>query len=76
MTKLNYLFEMGLLKGILIYKGYKIGVLLNYYRDYVKLTELSKNLSIDELNFIMERVKEKLIDMMQKGIYPRDLKEV
>lgn len=74
-SKLNYLFEIGLLKGILIYNGYKIGVLLNYYKDYAKLTEISKNLSIDKLNFVMERVRERLDDMMQSGIYPRDLKE-
>ncbi len=73
--KFDYLFKIGLLKGILIYNEYKIGVLLNYYKDYVKLTEISKRLSIDSLNFVMEKVKEKLDDMMKSGIYPRDLKE-
>lgn len=74
-AKLQYLFEIGLLKGILVYKGYKIGVLLNYYRDYDKLTNLSKKLSVDDLYFVMKSIKLKLTDMMNKGLFPRDLKE-
>lgn len=74
-SKMKYLFEIGLLKGVLTYNGYKIGVLLNYYKDYTELAEISNNLSIDSLHFVMEKIKEKLKDMMQNGIFPRDLKE-
>lgn len=73
--KLKYLFDIGLIKGILTYKGYKIGILLNYYRDYTNLNKISKNLSIDSLQIVMKRIKEKLEEMMQNGVFPRDLKE-
>lgn len=74
-SKLKYLSEIGLVKGILMYKGYKVGVLLNYYRDYSKLSDVAKALSEDVLRVVMARIKEKLMEMMQHGILPRDIKE-
>ncbi len=73
--KLQYLFKIGLLKGILMYNGYKIGVLLNYYKDYLKLTDVSHELSSDSLKFLMESIRSKLEELMQNGVFPRDLKE-
>ena len=74
-SKLKYLSEIGLVKGILMYNGYMVGVLLNYYRDYSKLSDVAKSLSGDVLRSLMARIKEKLIEMMQHGILPRDIKE-
>lgn len=74
-SKLRYLSEIGLVKGILMYNGYMVGVLLNYYRDYSKLSDVAKSLSGDVLRSLMARIKEKLIEMIQHGILPRDIKE-
>lgn len=74
-SKLKYLSEIGLVKGILMYKGYMVGVLLNYYRDYSKLSDVAKGLSGDVLCSLMARIKERLVEMIQHGILPSDIKE-
>lgn len=73
--KLQYLYEINLVKGILFYKNYKIGVLLNYYKDYSRLTDMVNKLNFDDLYFVVECIKFKLEEMMQNGLFLLDLRE-
>ena len=73
--KLQYLSDIGLLKGIVTYDDYKIGILMQYYKDYSRLTKFQENISPSELEFVMEKVQTELQSMMIEGLYPMDLKE-
>ena len=74
--KLQYLYEIGLVKGIIFYKEYKIGVLLNdYYKEYSELAQIKRNLDFKSLLFVMEIIEGKLEEIMKNGIFPGDLKE-
>ena len=73
--KLQYLHEIGLVKGILFYQEFKIGLLLNYYKEYVELTKIKKNLTFTNLLSIMNSIGITLEDMMKNGLYPEDLRE-
>ena len=64
-----------LIKEMVTYQGYLIGILLTYYKDYQTLTKAIRNLSIQEKKIILQRIQELLMDLMEKGIYCQDLKE-
>ena len=73
--KLQYLYEIGLVKGILFYKEFKIGLLLNYYKEHTILSKIKNDLNFENLLFIMENIERMLEEIMKNGIYPEDLKE-
>lgn len=73
--KFEYLKRIGLLKGVLTYEDYKIGVLLKYYWDYEKLENRFGFLGLSERKEVLKNIKEKLDEMMNNGIYPLDIKE-
>lgn len=71
--KNNLLFEIGYLNAVVMYNGYKIGVLLNYYKDYQKIGLLYDKLSNDEKIIVLNNVKKYLEFLISKGIYPNDI---
>ena len=64
-----------LIKGIVTYKSYPIGVLLENYKNYLKLSQIYKNLSNEDKIEVLNRVKELMFDLLDNNIYPADIKE-
>lgn len=64
-----------LIKGIVTYKNYPIGVLLEYYKDYKTLGEIFFYLSQKEKIIVLEKVKILLENLMDNDIYYKDIKE-
>lgn len=73
--KLLKLHELSLVKGIVLYEKYEIGVLLNYYKDYEELSKVFGNFLFNERKEILSRIKYELETLMKNNIYPQDLKE-
>lgn len=74
---INCLNRVGcsLIKGIVLYRGYPIGVFLNYYKGYVNLDEALLKLNDKNRLVVMNKVKVFLSSLFDFGIYPLDLKE-
>lgn len=64
-----------LIKGIVMYRGYPVGILLNYYKDYSKLEEVFDKLDSQSKLVVMDRIKSILFHLFNCGIFPLDLKE-
>jgi len=64
-----------LIKGIVTYKNYVLGVLLKYYKDYNNLTTTFEKLSHEEQIKVLKRVQYLLNELMENNIYPIDLRE-
>ena len=64
-----------LIKHIVTCNGYPIGVLLEKYKNYLKLSQVYKNLNNDEKIEVLRRVKELLFDLLGNNIFPADIKE-
>ena len=71
--KLEYLYKIGLLKRILTYKGYMIGIEMQYYRDYLSLKEARYFLNKEDYQQILDRIRKKLDEFMANNIFPQDL---
>lgn len=67
--------DCSLIKGIVLYRGYPIGILLTNYKDYSKLGDSFKVLDTQSKSLIMDKIKLKLSKLFSYGIYPLDLKE-
>lgn len=74
---INCLNRVGcsLIKGIVLYRGYPIGVFLNYYKGYVNLDEVLLKLNDKNRLVVMNKVKAFFSRLFDCGIYPLDLKE-
>ena len=64
-----------LIKGIVLYRGYPIGIFLNYYKGYFNLGEIFETLDEKSKLFVMNKIKLILFNLFSCGIYPLDLKE-
>ena len=64
-----------LIKSIVTCKGYPIGVLLENYKNYLKLSEIYKNLNNDEEIIVLKNVKELMFDLLDNNVFPTDIKE-
>ena len=64
-----------LIKGIAMYKGYPIGILLEKYKNYIKLSQVYKNLNKQDKIQVLEKVKELMFDLFNNNIFPTDIKE-
>lgn len=73
LTKLELLIQMGYLKNILYYRGYKIGVEMRYYKDYLDLTLAVEKLNKEQIKIVIKQIREKLDQLLKMNIYPRDL---
>ena len=69
------LYELSLIKGIVLYENYEIGVLLTYYKDYEELTDSFQKLSVSEKKETLSKINIELENLMKNNIYPHDLKE-
>ena len=73
--RLNDTSSRGQIEGLVTSKQYRIGILENYYRDYESLMGKIKDYSIPQRKYILEKVKEKILELFSVGIYPLDIKE-
>lgn len=64
-----------LIKGVVTYKNYPVGVLLEYYKDYQTLKEIFFYLSIKEKITVLEKIKSLIESLMENNIYLEDIKE-
>lgn len=64
-----------LIKGIATYKGYPIGVFLEYYKDYSLFSKVYTKLNNKNKRKILNTVKQLIIDLFNNDIYPTDIKE-
>jgi len=64
-----------LIKGVVTYKNYPVGVLLEYYKDYQTLKEIFFYLSIKEKTIVLEKIKSLIENLMENNIYLEDIKE-
>ena len=77
-SKINHLEKTSsndLIKGIATYKNWPIGIFMEYYKDYNKLTNVFKNLNKNEQSKILFLVRNKLKGLYKNGVFPLDLKE-
>ncbi len=73
--KEHLLEKNGFLKGIVLYRGLKVGVLINYYKDYIGLKEVFYTLKINEQTALLNGIKEQIMKLNNLNLYPMDLKE-
>ena len=64
-----------LIKGVVTYKNYPVGVLLEYYKDYKTLGDVYFYLSIKEKITVLEKIKSLIESLMENNIYLGDIKE-
>lgn len=62
--------------GILTIDEFLVGSLLHYFKNYVTLYSYSSNMSVAERKQALEIIREKLTELQQNYIYPRDLWEL
>lgn len=74
--KKEYLLEkIGFLKGIVLYRGLKVGILINYYKNFIDLKEIFYVLQTNEQLSLLNKIKEQIIKLNNLNLYPMDLKE-
>lgn len=73
--KYELLYQEGLLKGLVYYRGILVGILMNYYKDYITLTEIFNTLDSNTKILLLNKAKEKLKHFINNNLYPMDLKE-
>lgn len=73
--KLEVLEKLGLLNGVVFYKGMKVGVLLQNYKDYKKLTLVFEQLSKEDQMTILNKIKTQILELISNKVYPLDVKE-
>lgn len=64
-----------LIKGVVTYKNYPVGVLLEYYKDYMTLKDIFFYLSTKEKTIVLEKIKTLIENLMENNIYLGDIKE-
>lgn len=74
--KKNELLEqMGVLKGLVYYRGIEVGTLINYYKGYEELGEIYPKLSCNNQRYLLDKIKNKLTEHIKNNLYLTDLKE-
>ena len=71
--KLEYLHKIGLVKRVLTYKGYMIGIEMNYYEDYIPLNKARDYLEKENYTEVLYRIRTKLDEFLKNNIFPQDL---
>lgn len=67
--------DIGYLKEVLVYNGYKIGVVITYYKNYQKIGELFNKLSSEEKKVVLNNLRNYVDFLISKGLYPTDIWE-
>lgn len=65
----------GLINAIVTNRGYRIGILEEYYKGYDILGNKIYDYTISERKYILEKVREKIFELFDAGIYPLDISE-
>lgn len=63
-----------LIKGIIMYEDYPIGILMEYYFGYKTLEKIIFQLDTPSRIKVYERIKFLLYDLIKNEVYPRDIK--
>ncbi len=71
--KLAILTKLGYINKVLYYRGYKIGIEMNYYKNYLKLSKSLNLLKKDDVKDIIQKISDKLNELYSYNIYPNDL---
>ena len=65
----------GLIKGLATYNDCLIGVFLEYYKEYEKLSLIFDKLNKQQQEKVLKKSGRILGDLFKHGIFPRDIKE-
>ena len=65
----------GLIKDIVVYNNYPIGIIMPNYKDYVNLNYIINDLDEEELMIVFEKVSDLFEDLLKNDIYPTDFDE-
>ena len=71
--KLAILTKLGYINKVLYYRGYKIGIEMKYYKNYLKLSNSLSLLNKDDVKDIIQQVSDRLNELYSYNIYPNDL---
>lgn len=74
-TRLKDTMTNDLITGVLSYRNLYVGVVMNYYKDYVSLMKVADGITLERLYYFINRAALLLYDLMDHGIIPRDIKE-
>lgn len=74
-TKLKRTKSNSLIKGIVTYKGYPVGVLLENYKGYLNFADVYRNLDAQAKIKVLKMAKELMLDLFNNNIFPTDIKE-
>ncbi len=72
-TKLSNSYSP-LIKGVIMYGDYPIGVLMEYYIGYEQLNKIINQLDSNSITIIKAKIKFLVYDLINNEIYPRDIK--
>ncbi len=64
-----------LIKDIVVYNDYPIGIIMPNYKDYINLNHIINDLDEKELMIVFEKISELFEDLLKNGIYPTDFDE-
>ena len=64
-----------LIAGVLAYEGLFVGVVLNYFKDYISLTEAANIVSVEERDKYIAISYELAKDLLDHNIVPKDISE-
>ena len=64
-----------LISGVLSYRGLLVGIEMNYYKDYITLSEASLIVSKEELDDYIKKCCYLVQDLLLHNIIPEDIKE-
>jgi serine/threonine protein kinase len=73
--KLKFLESIGLVKATVFCNEYMVGIMLNYYRDYIEVGNAFPQLSALEKKHIIDKMEQYLYFLLSNNIYPSDIKE-
>lgn len=73
--QLNHTTSADLMKGVIIYKHYPVALLLEFYNDYVTLTQIYSRLSYQEKIVVLKNIEAKLLDLWDHLVFPTDFKD-
>ena len=78
LLKLERLLETkskDLITGVLSYRDLLVGIEMNYYKDYITLSDASEIVSKEELDYYIKVCYELVHDLLLHNIVPTDIKE-
>ena len=64
-----------LITSVLAYKGLYVGVEMNYYQGYIKLSDAKRMFDEKSLNICLSKILELIYDLLNKNIVPKDIRE-